>query len=245
MFGATDFVFTDGRIGQAIIDGIAGSTKRVVIISPYIKLWNNLERELESARKRNVETCLYSRSGKDSEMDLKTIARLFSKVGSIHTLHAKLYRFDDEILLSSMNLYDFSQSSSREIAIRILDKYQKMDIEEYMNKLIVEAESGSSAGVALGAPEPSVKKQDTRSTAPSERNRGYANPGCCIRCGIAMKFYPDKPLCPDCYKQWSKFKNPDYQENLCHSCGKEHKTTLLKPLCRSCWKADSAGRDRY
>lgn len=63
-----------------------------------------------------------------------------------------------------------------------------------------------------------------------------SQPGSCCRCGDDLKFDPDKPLCPDCYKQWNRFKNPEYVENFCHSCGKKAKTSLLKPLCYACFK---------
>lgn len=136
MYGPGDFVFEDDRIGQAIIDGVSGAKQEIVIISPYVKIWNNLERELIAARGKGVSTSLYFRTGKESEIDLGSVARCFERAGTIETLHAKIYRFDDEYLISSMNLYDFSQSSSREIAIRVVDRHAKFDVKAYLDTLL-------------------------------------------------------------------------------------------------------------
>jgi hypothetical protein len=45
-----------------------------------------------------------------------------------------------------------------------------------------------------------------------------------------------KPLCADCFRQWNKYQDEDYEEKYCHSCGKSTKTSFAKPLCMACWK---------
>ncbi|MDO8568425.1 MAG: hypothetical protein Q7R57_06895 [Dehalococcoidales bacterium] len=48
--------------------------------------------------------------------------------------------------------------------------------------------------------------------------------------------YPEKPLCPDCYKIWERYWDPEYVENFCHVCGKSDNTSFVKPLCRACFE---------
>jgi len=60
--------------------------------------------------------------------------------------------------------------------------------------------------------------------------------GYCIRCGKNIVFDLDKPLCPTCFKSWSKYMDDLYQENYCHACGNEHETSLSKPLCVYCYR---------
>ncbi len=61
--------------------------------------------------------------------------------------------------------------------------------------------------------------------------------GHCIRCSDEIAFDAEHPYCADCYKSWSKYRNPDYDEKHCHSCGKAKATTMVKPLCKPCWEA--------
>jgi NMD protein affecting ribosome stability and mRNA decay len=63
-----------------------------------------------------------------------------------------------------------------------------------------------------------------------------ADSGYCIRCGKNIVFDLDKPLCPTCFKSWSKYMDDLYQENYCHACGNEEETSLSKPLCMHCYK---------
>jgi len=66
----------------------------------------------------------------------------------------------------------------------------------------------------------------------------------CIRCRELMdKFDPRKPLCNKCYPIWAKFKNKQYEEKFCHSCGSDTTKSRLSfknPLCKNC--ADSLQR---
>ncbi len=58
--------------------------------------------------------------------------------------------------------------------------------------------------------------------------------GYCIRCGEEIKLNEDAPLCDKHYREWSKYKNPNYQEKYCHSCGEPCKTTKKEPFCKEC-----------
>ena len=63
-----------------------------------------------------------------------------------------------------------------------------------------------------------------------------AEHGFCIRCKENLDLNIEHPLCKKCYGEWSKYKNIDYKEKYCHSCGKPHETSISKPVCYNCFK---------
>ena len=58
----------------------------------------------------------------------------------------------------------------------------------------------------------------------------------CIRCGEAIAFEPERPLCPACYRAWARYANPGYAEPYCHGCGEKKRTSLARPLCSACYQ---------
>jgi predicted amidophosphoribosyltransferase len=77
-----------------------------------------------------------------------------------------------------------------------------------------------------------AREPTSRMREPSRRSTGH-----CIRCKDDLPLNPEKPLCPSCYKIWSKYEDADYAEEYCHHCGKKHATSLRKPVCRACYGA--------
>lgn len=72
-----------------------------------------------------------------------------------------------------------------------------------------------------------IKKRDQD----DQNEEGY-----CIRCETEIPYDINRPYCNKCYKIWSQFNNPDYQEQVCHSCGNQEYTSMEKPECYSCYK---------
>jgi len=70
----------------------------------------------------------------------------------------------------------------------------------------------------------------------SKVNNAKKNLGYCIRCKSELKIDINHPFCKTCYKEWNKFKNPEYTEKYCHICGKSNKVSFEKPVCYSCYK---------
>ena len=60
--------------------------------------------------------------------------------------------------------------------------------------------------------------------------------GYCVRCARSVELDGEEPLCDGCYRMWSRYKNPDFEEKYCHGCGDETSTTYAKPFCRPCYK---------
>jgi len=101
-------------------DLIREAKERLIIISPYLKLSDNVKELLNDKEREKVETRIIF--GKQelapTEMsyleNLKYVRLYFSK-----NLHAKCYLNESKMIISSMNLYEFSQQNNREMGILI------------------------------------------------------------------------------------------------------------------------------
>jgi|GEM_PF-1002527 len=258
---AAQTLLVDHQIGSAVIDGIRAARREVVIVSPYVQLWTNLDRELSNAKQRGLKLRLFYRTDSEKKLDKTRLTQLFNELIPVDLLHAKIYGFDDEYIVSSMNLYNFSQESSREIALRVTDTGQCEEIRRYVaEQLTPQRATPPSAADLIGQMDPAkmmlklLELVGGHAESPSQQpivapQRGSipASPskkpssakraeGFCIRCGDGLALNPEKPLCGGCYKEWAKFKNPQYEERQCHLCGKPNRTSVLKPLCYGCYK---------
>ena len=213
-----------------IIRGARG--ERLLLISPYLKFSRQIKELLEE-QARNWKTPIYVVYGKTelrseetqwlAENDVRTFFR--------EPLHAKCYMNDSHALITSMNLYEFSQQNNDEMGILVsaeededLYKAIKEEAEHILilskNVRIDVAEIDDPVPPVIGGPAPpSVPKQ-----------------GFCVRCRQEIPFDQKRPYCVPCYRSWARFKNKDYDEKFCHACGKEHPTSMAKPVCTSCFQ---------
>mgnify|MGYP005687967471 FL=1 len=85
------------------------------------------------------------------------------------------------------------------------------------------------------APQAPTQKKTPRTKAPARKTKQTT--GYCLRCKADIPLNPESPYCKKCYKSWSRWKNADYAEKHCHSCGKEAETSLSRPQCLPCYRA--------
>ncbi|HEX5003246.1 MAG TPA: phospholipase D family protein [Bacteroidia bacterium] len=99
---------------------IREARERLYIISPYLKLSDNIrellnDKEREKAEVRIIFGKQELNPGEMSYLqNLKYVRLYFSK-----NLHAKCYLNEKKMIISSMNLYEFSQQNNREMGILI------------------------------------------------------------------------------------------------------------------------------
>jgi hypothetical protein len=118
--------FIEGNDLNAEISKIFREAKRtLIIISPFIKLHERFKFELES-KKKDPEFGLVLVFGKNEENITKSIGiedieffKSFSNVEIRYEkrLHAKYYSSENKAILTSMNLYSFSQDNNIEAGI--------------------------------------------------------------------------------------------------------------------------------
>jgi phosphatidylserine/phosphatidylglycerophosphate/cardiolipin synthase-like enzyme len=107
-------------ISAGVEELIREAKERLYIISPYLKLSDNIRELLNDKEREKVEVRIIF--GKQELMptemsflnNLKYVRLYFSK-----NLHAKCYLNEKKMIISSMNLYEFSQVNNREMGILI------------------------------------------------------------------------------------------------------------------------------
>lgn len=180
-------IVKDFEGATAIINEINKTGNECVLISPYVQLWDRMRDALSRAHKRNVAIKAYVRQpeqDKDKEK-LKQIVADFNQYGAkvylIPNLHAKIYLFDESAIVSSMNLYDYSQQNSIELSVLIDDSSMIADIRDFVRDYIeIKA----------------IPADETLKSGKENWKKGF-----CILCGKQMEYPPHgRPVCFECYK---------------------------------------------
>jgi phosphatidylserine/phosphatidylglycerophosphate/cardiolipin synthase-like enzyme len=220
---------------------IDNSNEKLYLISPYLQLNRQLKLALEDRDKFRISIIvIYGKATdinpEDSDWlkSMPGISLMFHK-----DLHAKCYYNESEAIITSMNLYMFSQQNNVEMGIYISkDKdeelYKQITIEvekikRGSERRIISVEKVDSAKRELIKPVPAksdLKKNDVKLN-------GY-----CIRTGIAIPFNKEKPMSYESYKVWNKLGDKEHPENFCHFSGEPSngETSVSKPILKKNWK---------
>jgi phosphatidylserine/phosphatidylglycerophosphate/cardiolipin synthase-like enzyme len=254
-----EFLTTAG-ISSQLEDIIKGARRHLFLISPFLRVNDRLKEFLEEKDLFNRKipddqgdsnvVAMISRRFRDKKIDIHIVYgkkelkaaenEWLESLTSIRTsfrknLHAKCYLNEEKALLTSMNLYEFSQVNNDEMGLLV---HRKVEPELY-TKIYEEAMRLASKGdvdptaTKVAVDEHTVerpKSTGARTAAQTPKN------GFCIRCGDTVPANPDRPYCERCFKSWNRYKNETYGEKGCHTCGKEHEATMSKPLCLTCYR---------
>lgn len=211
------------------IDQILITAEReVVLISPFLKLSRTLVQRLQDCERRDVALrIVYGKSDlKDDQRGVLSALKNL-ELSFLENLHAKCYYNERRLVISSMNMYEFSEVHNREMGILLTSDADPKTFAEARREAesILQAaavELGGNGGSRLIATV--IGKQRAEST------------GRCIRCGAPRNIDPARPLCHGCYSVWSQYGDPYYMEVYCHMCGKKAETSVAKPLCGRCFR---------
>jgi hypothetical protein len=234
----------------------------LLLVTPYYRPWTRLENCIKNAHlARDVDTAVLLRGGKDREKQREAASDILECgifVRFLERLHAKVYLNEKQAIITSMNLLETSALDSWEVSVNI----QKRDNPKAYNQAIkecsamfqqaneeatrAEQRSRSNSNETLSD---IVTEANGRNTDPGQSGQGTKSSssasssgaidkssGVCIRCADEIDLEPERPLCKSCWKLWAKYKNEDYEEDYCHSCGKEETTSFRKPLCYPCFQ---------
>lgn len=253
---------------NSVLDSIfENASKELFIISPFIKLHASIK---DALRKHltNEKIKIIVVFGKNEDklsksfsLDEFTFLKEFPniEIKYEYRLHAKYYANESMSILSSMNLYEYSQNNNIEFGIltettllnsmnigNSLDKdafdyfdtviknsqmmFQK--VPEFESKRIGKKYIGSNI-VVDNLTEVLSKPKKVSKQSKNVNKKGY-----CIRTGIEIAFDPKKPFCDKAYASWSRYKDENYKEKFCHFSGEEAngETTFSKPILRKNWK---------
>jgi len=211
---------------------INGTNEKLILISPYLKVGERLKQSIEDKDRMKIDIRLiYGKNDLDiAEHNwLKTLRSV--RTSFCQNLHAKCYLSEKEAIITSMNLYDFSQVNNNEMGIYV----SKVEDSELYSSIYAEAMRLVRISDEIKISVTQVPKTDKPEKAIKSPARST---GFCIRCGVEIELNPGAPYCSKCYNSWKKFENPEYEEKHCHICGEQNKSTRLKPTCYECYKAN-------
>ncbi len=228
---AGDAVFVDEAVPALVLNVIRDAKEYAVVVTPYIDLWGHAKDAINLAKKRGVRMTVVVRHEPQvlDSKDLPWLTEAGVKVLAADRLHAKIYFNESTVVVSLMNLTEFSTKNSLELAMVVNATTPADEIRKYVfNRLIPLAKTfGSQATKASRA---------RRSEGDSASSQG-ARRGVCIRCKDDTALDPTRPLCWKCYEVWAQWGDAAYLENYCHSCGRATKAAYSRPLCRSCFRS--------
>ena len=205
---------------------IADAEEEVILISPYIKADDDTKDLLKHKGRGTSIHVLYGKTelGPDEkeffhELGIETLF--------IKHLHAKCYLNERHALVTSMNLYEFSQVHNDEMGV-LVSREDDPDLYEDIYDQAIRWKTGAST---IGKASSRKKIPARGGSSSSKRKVGF-----CIRCKAALAANPEQPYCKTCYTAWEKYGNKSHKERCCHTCGRGFRATLLKPLCLDCYK---------
>ena len=238
-----EFLTTTG-VSHHLEEVIKKADDRLVIVSPYLKLNRRVRELLEERDRAKLDIRLiYGKRDLQPE-EINWLESVSIRTSFRENLHAKCYMNEKQAILTSMNLYEFSQLNNDEMGVLVsIDKDPELfgDIRREVQR-ILEGSDEFRVKVARVEPAETVTPPPAARAAPREPQRkpepavGIPTSGFCIRDKAVIPADPGKPYCDRCFRSWNRFKNPEYAEKYCHICGNENDSTMEKPLCRSCYR---------
>jgi len=234
------FINTRKAVSE-IEDLIKNAGEKLILISPYLKLSKDFK-ELLTYRnsKDKITTIIFGKQELNPD-EMKFLQGLrFVILKYNEDLHAKCYVNDDKMVITSLNLYEFSMANNKEMGV-LIDKNDPADSHLFEDAYReVDYINETSQRFELSAPKPTFEKHfDTKSNDIKSTSKQSDKPsGHCIRTGVEIPFNVEKPLSYNAYKKWNEVGDPDYPEKFCHFSGEPSngETSVNKPILKKNWK---------
>ena len=127
------------QISGEIMTLLDEADKEVIIISPYVKVteWKKLENTFQKLKLRNVDVKFYFRENENKT--LYEIENLGFKAVPIENLHCKVYMNENYGIVSSMNLYKYSDENSLDIAYKTDNAEDYNELRDFYDRYIKES----------------------------------------------------------------------------------------------------------
>jgi len=237
------------------------------LISPYIKLHHRYKGVLKTQLHNDkLEIILvFGKNDTDIQKSLpKEELDFFIQFPNIEIryekrLHAKFYMNDYLSIITSMNLYDFSQDNNIEAGIlleapvlNLLSSTNTVEADavNYFGEVIENSELlfkkepqylSGILGISKKYDKSIVvenKIENVVKIKKEVKQQVRQTNGFCIRCGKEIPLKPTVPYCRDCYADWKKVSDKKHQEKYCHICGIQNKSSITFPACFSCYRRE-------
>ena len=232
------FLTTTG-VSYRLEEIIKGAKERLVIISPFLRINERIKELLEDKNRMKIDVrVIYGKSELRPEENNWLGSMDSIRTSICNNLHAKCYLNENEALLTSMNLYEFSQVNNNEMGILITRDEEQALYEEIKEESMRLVRVSEEIRVTVAKVEAETAGKAATKRARREPQQAMAKPdkGFCIRCKADLPVNPVQPYCSRCYASWRRYSNTEYEEKHCHTCGKEHGASMLKPVCIACFR---------
>lgn len=121
---------------------LKSADKYLILVTPYLKLNQRLKVGLSDAFKRVENVFLLHREHelkKEESLWLNSFDNI--KIFPIKNLHSKIYVNEEVAIISSMNLYEYSQINNHEIGVVINEKKDTLEFNKTLNEIRIILES--------------------------------------------------------------------------------------------------------
>ncbi len=223
---------------------IRDAKEKVYIISPYLKLSDNIRQLLIDKEREKVEVRIIFGKQELAPTEMEYLESLsYVRLYFFKNLHAKCYLNESKMIIASMNLYEFSQQYNREMGI-LIDTTVGHDKEVYedairdVDSILHNSEDFSYVKAPKKEPVDEGQILKEKSSRKREKQQKNKNIGYCIRTGEEIEFNPDRPLSKEAFKSWNQYQNMEFSEQFCHYSGESSngETSFAKPILRKNWK---------
>lgn len=254
---------TGNKLNSELEEIFEKAERDLILISPYIKLHERYISTLKSKMDNdNLKiTLVFGKNEEDMSKSMKQgDFDFFKEFPNIEIryekrLHAKYFANETNSILTSMNLYSYSQDNNIEFGVLTKNSRESLDYEayDYFQRVIEQSEllfqrfpeyESTMLGLSkkyMGSNIMVDKLSDffaNKGKFDSVRDTVKKNElGYCIRTREKIPFNPKKPMTDKAYESWLKFKNESYAEKYCHFSGEESngETTFARPILRKNW----------
>ena len=219
------------------------ASEKLVLISPYLKINDRIRQSLEDKNRMKIDIrVVYGKNELQPEENnwLKSMTSIRSSF--CKELHAKCYLNEHEAIITSMNLYEFSQVNNNEMGIYIEksnDPELYKDIYQEVQRLIrISDELVTSVEKAPSRDKQQPDKTETNQKIENKPILNQSKNGFCIRTGVPIPFNQEKPLSYEAFKSWNQFGDPNFKEKFCHFSGEPSngETSVARPILYRNWK---------
>lgn len=242
-----EFLSTDGisyHLSEIIKNPSGG---RLLLISPFLKFSRRIREQLEYQDDKKQDIRIVYGKSELSPEESEWLSGTKIRTSFREHLHAKCYMNDDYALITSMNLYEFSQRNNDEMGILVSvedDPELYESVKKEAERILVSSEEvelrvkrvEDSDNIPPSQTSDPVRPKPTRAASTPQQTTTLPKSGFCIRCGTTIPCAMDRPYCNPHYRSWARFKNENYEEDYCHICGNENDTSMAKPMCLSCFR---------
>lgn len=234
------FINTRKAVSE-IEDLIRNAGEKLTLISPYLRLSKDFKELLTYRNNKDKKTIVIFGKQELNPDEMKFLQGLrFLILKYNEDLHAKCYVNEDKMVITSLNLYEFSMANNKEMGV-LIDKNDSADTQLFEDAMKeVDYINETSQRFEFGAPKTSTftKPAENITSNSKQRNNKDKQTGYCIRTGVEIPFNIDKPFSYDAFKKWNEFGDPNYPEKFCHFSGEPSngETSANKPIMKKNWK---------